>query len=636
MKKVVFYSKEDLSAEQNLSIAENILHTLDNRTFSNINEIIEIYNIKLFFDNDIYLLKWTDIEKENYSQRVKAAWKVAIKFFIEWVTKNSLSKFHLIEFDYTKHFWDILERLKLYNQINKIDFKKTIFKERFFINEILKQKKIVHFFHAEIKEYFLQKINSAEILLSYFEQEHLTKQAELYFPKSLTDNIKEVIVLNYLNYEQANVNYVRLIVKARNIKLSDRTKLNAKIISEKLNDEIFNKGIGWKKTIELSVSKDQTESRIVKSKENKTTYSYSETVLMSDSSPETIIRNFATIFEFVNQYGCINLVTKNYEIDTFEKLIVTKSKNEYFVSTAFHFKNMLSEMQFEVYTHLLKSKNIYIENVLEHIINVLFKSDFNINGFKIIIPNQKSTILEKFRMIAPEIESLLRQFNCYVEEGYVDFELIQFSKSQLHIGEIKSLVDRKYIYVNNLEITRAINCFFRQESVLYSEPYFEKFQNLFQLISTENVVYKTLNDIDLQTIDFLIEKEYLYIDEHSIIKIKNLNRIYILAVLRNHEVISYWYQPKDIREELDLMIENQILRYQEKLFTEEEARYVNFYLNNKFTNGLDLRNKYMHGTNSFLIEQQEHDYQVLLKILLLVTLKIIDDFYLHSSKKNWS
>ena len=38
----------------------------------------------------------------------------------------------------------------------------------------------------------------------------------------------------------------------------------------------------------------------------------------------------------------------------------------------------------------------------------------------------------------------------------------------------------------------------------------------------------------------------------------------------------------------------------------------------------------------FLIEQQEHDYQVLLKILLLVTLKIIDDFYLHSSKKNWS
>ncbi|MGM8363724.1 hypothetical protein ACSV4D_17555 [Flavobacterium sp. ARAG 55.4] len=635
MNKVVFYSKEDLSAGQNLSIAENILDTLDSRTFSNINEIIEIYNIKLFFDNEIYLLKWTETETENYSQKIKNGWKVVLKSFIDWVTENGLSKFHLIEFDYTKHFWDIVERLKLYKQIDKTDFKKLIFKERFFINEILHQKNLVQFFKTEIKEYFLEKKNSAEILLSHFEQEHLTKQAELYFPKSLTDDIKELIILNYLDYEQANINYVRLIVKSRNIKLLDKTKLKAKKLSEKLNEEIFTKGSGWKNTIELSISKDQIEPKIFSSKENKSIYSYSEKILISDFSPETIMGNFAALFEFVDQYGCINLVTKNYEIDTFENVISTKSKNEYFISSTFHFKNMLSQMQFEVYTHLLKSKNIYIENVLGQIINTLIKADFKIDGFKIIIPNQQSTILEKIRMVAPEIESLLRQFNSYTEEGHIDFELIQFSTSQLHIGEIKSLVNRKYVYVDNIEITRAINCFFSNSSVLYSEPYIGKYKNLFLLLSTENVVYNTLLDIDRQKIDFLIEREYLFINEQNILKIKNLNKVYILAILRNHEVISYWYQPKDIRDEIDLMIKNKSLCNEHKLFTKEENRYINFHLNKKFTNGLDLRNKYMHGTNSFSEEQQEYDYKILLKIFLLITLKIIDDLYIYSAKRNW-
>ena len=291
-------------------------------------------------------------------------------------------------------------------------------------------------------------------------------------------------------------------------------------------------------------------------------------------------------------------------------------------------------MQFEIYAHLLNLKAISIEKVLEQIIIVFIKSEFNIDGFKIIIPNSQSTVLEKIRMIAPEIESLLRQFNSYIEDEYINFELIQFSTSQLHLGEIKSLVKKKYIYVNNNEITKAINCFFRSGSVLYTEPYIGKYQNLFLLISTEKVLYNSLINIDLQTIDFLIDKEYLFVDDQGFLGIKNFNRIYILAILRKQEVISYWYHPKDIRNEIDLMVEKQSLRYEDKLFTIEEKRFFNFHLNKKFTNGLDLRNKYMHGTNSFSIEEQEYDYKILLKIFLLVTLKIVDDIYVHIAKTN--
>lgn len=66
------------------------------------------------------------------------------------------------------------------------------------------------------------------------------------------------------------------------------------------------------------------------------------------------------------------------------------------------------------------------------------------------------------------------------------------------------------------------------------------------------------------------------------------------------------------------------------LFTKQEASYFNFYLNKKeFTNGLDLRNKYLHGTNSASKQQHKNEYYILLRLIILVSLKIDDDLTLH-------
>ena len=450
MKRVVFYSKEDLSAGNNLLLAEDFLNNLETRNNFEINDIIEIYNINLFYENDIFLSKWNDEEKHFFVQKCNSAWQNCIGLFMSWISENGLRTFSTIEFEYRKHFWEIIERLKLYNKIDKNELKKTISNERFFIREILLQPNTVLFFNTQIKEYFVENMASAEILLSYFEEEHHTTQEKLHFPKSLTEEIKEQIVVNYLNCERPNLNYVRLILKARTLKISDRIKFEANKISERLNEEIVEKGVVWKNSIELSVSKDQIQPKTVSISENKSSYSYSEKVLMRDFSPETILGNFISIFEYLDRYGCISLIPKIKEIDTFELAILTRSKSEYFVSSQFFFRNMLSQMQFEIYTYLLDSKGITIEKVLKQIINEYIDSEFNLKGFRIIIPNENTTILEKIRLIAPEIESLLRQYDSYAEEGYINFELIQFSSSQLHFSNIKSLLNNKYIYVNGM------------------------------------------------------------------------------------------------------------------------------------------------------------------------------------------
>ena len=48
----------------------------------------------------------------------------------------------------------------------------------------------------------------------------------------------------------------------------------------------------------------------------------------------------------------------------------------------------------------------------------------------------------------------------------------------------------------------------------------------------------------------------------------------------------------------------------------------------EYSNGLDLRNKYIHSTYPLDTQQQEQDYISLLKILTVVILKINEEFCL--------
>ena len=56
---------------------------------------------------------------------------------------------------------------------------------------------------------------------------------------------------------------------------------------------------------------------------------------------------------------------------------------------------------------------------------------------------------------------------------------------------------------------------------------------------------------------------------------------------------------------------------------------MNYVLNkSEYSNGLDLRNKYIHSTYPLDTQQQEQDYISLLKILTVVILKINEEFCL--------
>ena len=69
------------------------------------------------------------------------------------------------------------------------------------------------------------------------------------------------------------------------------------------------------------------------------------------------------------------------------------------------------------------------------------------------------------------------------------------------------------------------------------------------------------------------------------------------------------------------------LDYKNSLFSDSEVDYLNFIMNKKqFSNGYDLRNKYIHGTQSINKDMHSYDYYLLLMIHCFIALKIYDEF----------
>ena len=102
----------------------------------------------------------------------------------------------------------------------------------------------------------------------------------------------------------------------------------------------------------------------------------------------------------------------------------------------------------------------------------------------------------------------------------------------------------------------------------------------------------------------------------------------MLDLHKNEVINSYYYSPK-FRRLFDLLYDKRIIKVESTLFSLPEQNWIDYLLNkSKYNNGLDIRNKYMHGTQSDSNDEGVH-YQYYFYILLLLIeymIKINDEF----------
>lgn len=646
--KVVFHSKEDMAGGHYLQKGEYILQAEIKSTYSDINEVLELYNLKKYIDNDLYLKSWSTDDIANFKTKASEYSKVIGQFMATIDDSNVADLYENTLREYIHSFWELVNNQSVFKRISKTNFTTILINEPHLIHEILIHKKLVDHYDNEIKEFLLTYPQSAEILLSIYEVQHDYTKDQKLLPKSLTIEEKETIISNYLDSKDVNYNYLELIqnAKTRNdFKISDKTRVKAKRLQRSETEKFLANNSGMKYGVSIIFSEDSSQIEDSYVDENLIAhYSYSLDFIRQNNDPYSLYRNFKVLFEYVDRYNRINLVSKVSQMDIFERIMGVHSQNKYRSGIAFSLLEMTSYAQILGYNKVLAELSISLESILHFVYTSAFQEKYGYaSNAHFSIPTATNSNFEKVRLLAPEFESIIKQYKLYVEDRAIDFELLQISSTPSAIKDIPSLNKNKYIYFNenDKEMLGCSDLFFSDQTLLgYVEPFKNKqYHTFFDLLINEEgkVKFSNYEEHQKPRLQYLIDKGFISVDSNDIVQFSNVVRLLIFKDLHDNEYASFYNYPIDFQDEAMRMKDENIVFYESSLFSKPEQSYFNYFLNkSEFSNGLDLRNSYLHGTqaNPNETEKHEHAYFTYLKLLFLTMLKIEDDLFISKVTSN--
>jgi hypothetical protein len=335
----------------------------------------------------------------------------------------------------------------------------------------------------------------------------------------------------------------------------------------------------------------------------------------------------------------INLVSQDSEISPLMELFSSNIPWEYKESTTFSFNENLSILNLiTVINYYEKNHNKKISSIINYFISNLQQY----NWFKNIIFRTNSLDIindyaDMLKVIIPEFDLLVKQFICYINEWSIDFELI-WMQDWFDYLNIPSFLDKKYFYEKNNKLKDLKFYFFSDQSALFYIQWYERnYNNFYELIKIENLKFENFHKFQIDTLQFLIKENILYLDWEKYIRIKNKVFIFLIWEIYKKWVISYYWYKDFIKKEIIKMEELWYLYFESKLLSHLESGYFNYYLNNKdFSNSQWIRNKNMHWFYYLDKNQEYNDYLVVIKLIILMFIKIEDELYIKEENEKIS
>ena len=630
--RVTFYGPTDLSCLKNLELAEKVLDDyIEDYFYDDINDIIEFYNITLFFKANLFHPTWSSERITKYKTTYKSIQK-RINIFLFGINDTNLSSYYdLVDVLYKTYFWSLFEAYKVYSRISEQAFDTFITNNPHIINFVLKHKNLVNFYGVILTKQLSHYNDAAELILNGYALKKGENDHRLFFPSDLTFQTIEKILYDYIDSESPNPNYLKIIFTIKTIdnnSLNDRIRLRAKQRYDAVSKKILENSSSLKFYFNVSIC-DQADPICHDFTEDGTyNFSYSRKWLENNLEYETILNNFIFLFGYTDlKFRCSFISTSN-KIDTFEQLIGLHCKSEYSTGIIYNAENILASAQIKMYYNFLQSHNIKLENVFKWFFETYLQREFGVIGYKYIVPTDGTSFYEKILVITAQLESVLKQFRLYVDDGFISRELHEFSSNAYRISDTPSMLDAKYAYISSSDLKNELFHLYSNQSMLsYTDRTKSKYDTFIELISRENILKTEIPEYNWPVIDYLINRNTLFLSSEGFIKANSL-RESLLYELYRHDVIacSYLGKAKQIFED---MLEHRELVVESTLFSRQEQEYLDYLLNvQKFENGPEIRNKYAHGTNSLDPVTQEREYFELLKIMVLVIIKINEEFCL--------
>lgn len=273
------------------------------------------------------------------------------------------------------------------------------------------------------------------------------------------------------------------------------------------------------------------------------------------------------------------------------------------------------------------------------VFEIYLKEEFGVSDFLFSIPSEDTSMLERCKSLLPGIESVVQQYACWVEEGEVDHELIELSGRAVDFGNLPSRAKRKYLVPNACDekIRSVLHLLFSDQSVLLLQEECRVATDFPGAVSSTEL---SVEDFGLQQQQLalrLLEEVNLISVDTGVVQIVDCVEIDILRRVHQHGATMVTGSLLGESAAADRLVALGLLNWKGKLLTKEEGEYFDYCLNNKFRNGLALRNIILHG--GMRIAQSEQDqfssYFLVLKLLIFLVIKINDDlcFYRGCSRK---
>lgn len=620
------------SGDENKILEALNAYTQNNSDSFDVNQILELYNIKIFFEKYECMEGWGEEQYNKYKNLTLGIMKEVQAFFDTITEYNLVSIYDECVIEFKDDFWHFFYVFKLYERIYKEKFVEIMTSMHISPKKLLSNKKFVEKFDYEITRMLKQSdYDGAKFIIQFYLLLDFDRK-RYYLPKSLTSSDKYDLVRAYIEGDRVDANDLQLIINARTpdykqFPIDAKLRYLAKKRYERLWKENTMPVITTDMGISVSFDVENPDESLELIK-GKIMAKYNSNWIKDNLDYPTLLNNFIYLFHYVDLQMRCSLTVATLKRDQIEELASTNGNGMYKCGRTFNITNDLANAQMACYLKVLKNFDVYLEDIIKWFFETYLVEEFSVKGFVCLMPKHTDSILSKYERCASVMDGIAKQFKLYCEEGEIDRELYEVSSESIRFRDIPSLIKDKYAYSNSKELDREINAVFSEQNMLsYTERTKGIYHTFYDLICNEEVNYNEVMKYNLDTIEWLKSRGTIFI-QNGIIKF-NTERIDILRQLYDMGVICLQYinhsTIKELIREEELVIENRLL-------SKMESEYFDYNLNKaQFSNGLDLRNKYIHDTGPLDENEQTRDYVILLKLMIILVIKINEEFELRTA-----
>lgn len=629
-KQVEHYSLDDLGYSYSFDESFNIIESIDINNLSSV-DIIGLFPITKYLEDIPSLNDEAKKRVESNKQKIEAINKKLGRYFSKLLDEEFVKDIQVAHSKEGLIAHTYIQALEHYTSVFRITWHSINYAVSNHIVPlylILQQKKIASYFSNELKAYILSIPEGIDYLVrEYDENSRATARDKYYLPSFSIEEI-DTMIENYLNYEYANLNVAGCLKNHKNepntYVISPLTKAKIKKGYDKLNKNLFKKGVVWSNDYNIRIDPNQEEPALhfVEDKYNVISYSGKWIIDNIDSKP-TILNNLIYIFEFTDLNLRFSYLPQENSGSGLSDLFENKNKNEYGNMT-FHNLDGIFDVSFLAYYQFLSNKGVSLESIYVWFSSEYIKQEFGLSGFEISLPVKDHSMLVKCKNLFSEIDRLLKSYMVFQKYGTIDSD-IYLEETLCKLDKLKSLTGDKYIYpTNDNDLRRIMFLLFSDQSMLNYVSRQKEDKNFFELLRKNTVLFSEYREYSQRDLLFLKDKKIIDVLENGEIVLANFKEITILKEFYFKGFLDLCLLSESFIETIAEFEKRGWLEKSDSLFSKQEADYLDYYLNNsKFTNALALRNRYEHPVELNPSEDDMFKHYVKgLKILGLIIIKI--------------